>query len=213
MSPLLARFADWIASLGADELAAVSSEAREHLGPLQRLAARAAHQMSEAEEGLYAELGITGSSAWGRLQGDLTSQLTTEVTLPTGTSVSPMAAVRGLASSGDIAIRKAGYEAEMRAWPTISVACAAAMNSIKGEANIVNSRRKWASPLDASLYGNSVSRATFDAMQSAVRDSLPDFRAWMRVKGRLNGDPNGLSWWNMMAPSASRQAQSRGSGN
>ncbi|MEK7410733.1 MAG: M3 family metallopeptidase, partial [Actinomycetota bacterium] len=86
------------------------------------------------------------------------------------------------------------------AWPTISVACAAAMNSIKGEANIVNSRRKWASPLDASLYGNSVSRATFDAMQTAVRNSLPDFRAWMRVKGRLNGDPNGLSWWNMMAP-------------
>lgn len=200
VSPLLARFADWIASLGVDELAAVSTEAREHLGPLQRLAARAEHQMSEAEEGLYAELGTTGSSAWGRLQGDLTSQLTTEVALPTGTTRMPMAAVRGLASSGDIAVRKAAYEAEMQAWPTIAVACAAAMSSIKGEANTVNRRRKWASPLDASLYGNSVSRATFDAMQSAIRASLPDFRAWMRIKGRLNGDPNGLSWWNMMAP-------------
>lgn len=200
VSPLLARFADWIASLGVDELAAVSAEAREHLGPLQRLAARAEHQMSEAEEGLYAELGTTGSSAWGRLQGDLTSQLTTEVALPTGTTKMPMAAVRGLASSGDIAVRKAAYDAELRAWPTIAVACAAAMNSIKGEANTVNRRRKWISPLDASLYGNSVCRATFDAMQSAIRASLPDFRAWMRIKGRLNGDPNGLSWWNMMAP-------------
>lgn len=200
VSPLLARLADWIASLGADELSVFSIEARQHLGPLQRLAARAEHQMSEDQEGLYAELGTTGSSAWGRLQGDLTSQLTAEVNLPTGTTTMPMAAIRGLASNADIAVRKAAYEAELRAWPTIAVACAAAMNSIKGEANIVNRRRKWLSPLDASLYLNSVSRPTFDAMQAAVHASLPDFRAWMRVKGRLNGDTNGLSWWNLFAP-------------
>jgi pepF/M3 family oligoendopeptidase len=200
VSPLLSRLADWVASLGADELATVSNEASEHIGPLQRLAARAAHQMSEAEEGLYSELSTTGLSSWGRLQADMTSQLTTTVDLPSGTAAMPMAAVRGLASSGDMATRKAAYDAEMRAWPTIAVACAAAMNSIKGDANIVNRRRHWESPLDASLYGNSVSRATFDAMQAAVHASLPDFRAWMRVKGQLNGDANGLSWWNMMAP-------------
>ena len=142
VSPLLARLAEWVASLGASDLALVSEEAREHLGPLMRLQDRAEHQMSEAEEGLYAELSTTGSSSWGRLQGDLTSQLTVEVNLPSGTQTMPMAAVRGLATDGDVAVRKAAYEAEMRAWPTVAVACAAAMNSIKGEANIVNKRRK-----------------------------------------------------------------------
>ena len=200
VSPLLARLADWVASLGASELALVSTQAKEHLGPLLRLQDRAEHQMSESEEGLYAELSTTGSSAWGRLHGDLTSQLSTEVHLPSGTKTMPMAAVRGLATDPDPAVRKAAYDAEMRAWPTVSVACAAAMNSIKGEANVVNKRRAWSSPLDASLYANSVSRATFDAMQSAVHDSLGDFRRWMRVKGRLHGDTNGLSWWNMFAP-------------
>ena len=200
VSPLLARLADWVASLGASELALVSTQAKEHLGPLLRLQDRAEHQMSESEEGLYAELSTTGSSAWGRLHGDLTSQLSTEVHLPSGTKTMPMAAVRGLATDPDSAVRKAAYDAEMRAWPTVSVACAAAMNSIKGEANVVNKRRAWSSPLDASLYANSVSRATFDAMQSAVHDSLGDFRRWMRVKGRLHGDTNGLSWWNMFAP-------------
>ncbi len=200
VSPLLARLADWVASLDADKLAAVSTEAREHLGPLQRLQARSEHQMSEAEEGLFAELGTTGSSAWGRLQGDLTSQLSVDVHLPSGTTNMPMAAVRGLATDSDLATRKAAYDAEMQAWPTIAVACAAAMNSIKGEANTVNRRRNWSSPLDASLYGNSVSRATFDAMQSAVHASLPDFRKWMRVKAQLAGDTNGLSWWNLFAP-------------
>ena len=200
VSPLLARLADWVASLGASELALVSTQAKEHLGPLLRLQDRAEHQMSESEEGLYAELSTTGSSAWGRLHGDLTSQLSTEVQLPSGTKTMPMAAVRGLATDPDSAVRKAAYDAEMRAWPTVSVACAAAMNSIKGEANVVNKRRAWSSPLDASLYANSVSRATFDAMQSAVHASLGDFRRWMRVKGRLHGDTNGLSWWNMFAP-------------
>ena len=200
VSPLLARLADWVSSLGADNLAQLSNEAREHLGPLQRLQARADHQMSEAEEGLYSELGTTGSSAWGRLQGDLTSQLSTEVQLPSGAKSMPMAAVRGLSTDPDLAVRKAAYEAEMRAWPTIAVACAAAMNSIKGEANAVNRRRKWKQPLDASLYSNNVSLETFAAMQSAVHASLPDFRRWMRVKAKLVGDTNGLSWWNLAAP-------------
>ena len=200
VSPLLARLADWVAALGADQLAEVSTEARDHLGPLERLQARAEHQMSEVEEGLYSELGTTGSSAWGRLQGDLTSQLSTEVHLPSGTKTMPMAAVRGLSTDSDLNVRKAAYEAEMRAWPTIAVACAAAMNSIKGEANVVNRRRKWKQPLDASLYSNNVSLETFNAMQSAVHASLPDFRRWMRVKAKMVGDDNGLSWWNLAAP-------------
>ena len=200
VSPLLARLADWVAALGTEQLATVSTEARDHMGPLERLQARAEHQMSEVEEGLYSELGTTGSSAWGRLQGDLTSQLSTEVHLPTGTKTMPMAAVRGLSTDSDLNVRKAAYEAEMSAWPTIAVACAAAMNSIKGEANVVNRRRKWKQPLDASLYSNNVSLETFNAMQSAVHASLPDFRRWMRVKAKLVGDTNGLSWWNLSAP-------------
>jgi pepF/M3 family oligoendopeptidase len=200
VSPLLARLADWVASLGTEQLASVSNEALNHTGPLERLQARAEHQMSEVEEGLYSELGTTGASAWGRLQGDLTSQLSTEVHLPSGTKTMPMAAVRGLSTDSDLNVRKAAYEAEMRAWPTIAVACAAAMNSIKGEANAVNRRRKWKQPLDASLYSNNVSLETFNAMQSAVHASLPDFRRWMRVKAKLVGDTNGLSWWNLAAP-------------
>lgn len=200
ISPLLARLADWVASLNSHALKEVSAEAREHLGPLLRLQDRAIHQMSEAEEGLYAELGTTGSSAWGRLQSDLTSQLSIDVQLPAGSASMPMAAVRGLATDSNVEVRKAAFEAEMRAWPQVAVACAAAMNSIKGEANTVNKHRHWKAPIDASLYSNSVSPATFGAMQSAINDSLPDFRRWMRVKAQLHGDNNGLSWWNLFAP-------------
>ena len=210
LRPLTARLADWVEALGVDALCELSPVAAEHAGPLRKLAARSAHQMGEAEEGVYAELATTGGGAWARLHSDVTSQLVVPVEMPDGTqSKLPMAAVRGLATHADPAVRRAGYDAEMDVWPTVVVVCAAAMNGVKGEANTVNRRRHWSSPLDASLFANSVGRATFDAMQSAVVDSLPDFRRWMRCKAALHvGQPRparptgggGLAWWDLMAP-------------
>lgn len=200
-APLLARLADWIHSLGVDALATVSEQVREHLGPLRRLDERAEHQMSEAEEGLYAELSTTGSSAWGRLQRDVTSQLVADVQFADGhIETLPMPAVRGLATSPDPAVRRAAFDAEIDAWATVATPVAAALNAVKGEANTVNRRRNWDSPLDASLFANSISRATFDAMQAAVSDALPDFRRWMRTKATLHGHDGALPWWDLVAP-------------
>ncbi len=200
LRPLLSRLADWVASFDVDELATVSVEAAEHVGPLQRLHERATHQMSESEEHLYAELSTTGAGAWGRLQREITSQLSADVDLPDGVQRLPINAVRGMATDPDPGVRKAAYEAELAAWPTIEVPVSSAMNAIKGEANIVNRRRDWAAPLDASLFANSVSRPTFDAMQSAVSASLPDFRRWMQAKARLHGHASALPWWDLVAP-------------
>ena len=198
--PLIARLADWISSLGVDALASVSPEVTEHRGPLTILAARAAHQMTEAEEGLHAELSTTGSTAWERLHADVTSQLSEVVELPGGAQALPMAAIRGLATDADPNVRRAAYEAELRAWPTIAVTCAAALNAVKGEANTINRRRHWTSPIDASLFANNVSRATFEAMQAAVDASLHDLRRWMHAKARLHGRPGGLPWYDLFAP-------------
>ncbi len=198
--PLLARLADWVASLGADELAAMHTTVAEHIGPLRRLATRAQHQMSEPEEHLYAELTTTGSSAWSRLHREVTSQLITDVHLPTGPTTMALTAVRGLASHADPAVRQAAYEAELDAWPRLASVSAAAMNAIKGEANAVNRRRQWASPLDASLFANSVSRPTYDAMNAAISASLPRFRSWMRTKARLHGHDGALPWRDLVAP-------------
>ena len=200
-SPLLARLADWLRALGVEELSSVSEAVREHRGPLRRLAQRAEHQMSEAEEHLAAALQTTGSSAWARMVADVTSQLSTDVAFPDGrTERLPMPAVRGLASHADPAVRRAAYDAELTAWPQVAVPAAAALNAVKGEANTVNQRRRWASPLDASLFANSVGRATFDAMQSSIVAALPDFRRWLRAKARLHGHGGPLPWWDLLAP-------------
>jgi pepF/M3 family oligoendopeptidase len=199
--PLLARLSDWMKTFDLDELCEFSTEAEAHRGPLRRLAQRAEHQMSETEEHLFAELSTTGGGAWGRLQQDLTSQLSAVVELPDGATTLPMPAVRGLATDADAEVRRAAYDAELTAWPTIEVTVAAALNAIKGEANAVNRRRGWTAPLEASLFANSVSRPTFDAMQAAISSSLPDFRGWMRAKARLHGhESEQLPWWDLVAP-------------
>ena len=201
LRPLSSRLAEWVAALGVDELASMSTQVLDHRGPLRRLAARVEHQMTEPEEHLAAELSLTGSSAWGRLHADVTSQLATVVDLPEGPRTLPMPAVRGLATDSDPQVRRAAYDAELRAWPSVEVPVAAAMNAIKGEAIALNRRRHWSSPVDASLFANSVSRPTFDAMQSAVAASLPDLRRWMRSKAALHGHGDGaLPWWDLVAP-------------
>lgn len=204
------RLAEWIAALtdgtgdvagsGLDVLAAADDAVADHRGPLARLAARSEHQMDPGLERLYSDLAPTGSMAWTRLHADVTSQLAVDVELPTGTERLPITAVRGLANDLDPQVRRAALAAERVAWPTVAVPVAAALNAIKGEAITVNRRRRWASPLDASLFANSVSRPTFDAMLAAVRASLPDFRRWMQVKGALHGTGDRLHWADMLAP-------------
>jgi pepF/M3 family oligoendopeptidase len=201
VAPLLARLAEWVHRIGVERLAAVSDEVAAHTGPLTHLDQRAAHQMAESDEALYAELATTGSTAWTLLQRSVTSQLTADVAMPDGTVQRlPINRVRGLAEDPDPAVRRAAFDAELAAWPTVATPVAAALNAIKGEAIIVNRRRNWADPLDASLFANSVSRPTYETMRAAVDDAFPDFRRWMLAKARLHGHAGGLPWWDLMAP-------------
>ena len=203
---LLARLAE----SGSSRLAPTTSlpwstEARDHIGPLSRFAERATHQMSESEEHLYAELSNDrGPERWGASAKRRHVAVLTAEGRSAGwpRNVAGCLPCAGLATDADPSVRRAAYDAELAAWPRVEVPVAAAMNAIKGDANVINRRRNWTSPLDASLFGNSVSRATFEAMQSAVTTSLPDFRRWMQVKAQLHGHApeRGLPWWDLVAP-------------
>jgi pepF/M3 family oligoendopeptidase len=195
---LSTRFAAWIARLGAENLIVACPAAADHAWPLRKAERAAAHQMTEAEEGLAAELNLTGGSAWNRLHGDVTARLTADVQ---GERL-PITVVRNLAMSPDPAMRKAAYEAELGAWESVSVSLAAAMNSIKGEAGVLNRRRGWTDSVDPVLFTNAVDRVALDAMNAAVIGSFPDFRRYLRAKARLLGrrDDAGLPWWDLFAP-------------
>jgi pepF/M3 family oligoendopeptidase len=194
---LSTRFAAWVARLGSETLIEKSQVGADHAWPLRKAEFAATHQMSEAEEGLAAELSLTGGSAWNRLHGDISARLTGSVN---GDELA-ITVIRNLAMDADAGVREAAYRAELVAWESASVPLAAAMNGIKGEANVVNRRRGWEDSLAPALYYNAVDRSTLEAMQSAVVKSFPDFRRYLRTKASVLGHGDrGLPWWDLFAP-------------
>jgi pepF/M3 family oligoendopeptidase len=201
LDALTARLDGWVATLGAEQLAAASPLAADHAYPLHRAEASAQHRLSEGEEDLLAELSVTGSKAWARLHGEMTSRLQATVATPDGTTTRlPMAIVRALATHPDPRQRRSAFEGELIAWEEASVPLAAALNAIKGEANTLNRRRGWDDALEPALFANGVDRPTLEAMQEAARATFPDFRRYLRAKAALLGHHGGLPWWELFAP-------------
>jgi pepF/M3 family oligoendopeptidase len=200
LTKLGARFEAWIASLGADDLIERSEAAASHAWPMRKAETRADHQMSEAEEDLSADLSLTGGSAWSRLYRDVTASISVEVPMPDGTvETLPMSGVRGLAGDPDRAVREAAHHAELEAWEVHATPIAAALNAIKGEQLTLANRRRWDSPLDAQLFGQTVDRETLSAMQRAMTDSFDDFRRYLQAKAKLMGLDR-LAFFDLFAP-------------
>ncbi len=226
MTRLTKRFEAWMARVPLDDVLATSERAAAHTFALTKGASAAAHQMSEAEEGLAADLRLTGSVAWARLHRDVTARLTGTIEHGDGRREQlPMSVLRGLAHDDDPATRRAAYEAERAAWDTVTVPLAAALNGAIGERVLLDRRRGWTDSLEAALFTNNVDRTTLDAMTAAVVDSLPAFRRYLRAKATLldvgaldapgsadrtapasvrasaaDGPP--LPWWDLFAPVA-----------
>lgn len=201
LTKLSTRLEAWIGAVGAETLLELSHAARQHDFAIRRAEVSARHQMSQAEEDLYAELRPTGAGSWGRLHGNVTSRLMVEVDVPEGRQRFPMSRVRAFAHDPNPETRRSAYEAEIEGWKGASVPLAAAINSIKGERNTIVKRRGWPDALEAELFNNNIERTTLDAMQQAVTESFPDFRRYLQAKARLLGEEQ-LKWWDMLAPLA-----------
>ncbi|HEY3142673.1 MAG TPA: M3 family oligoendopeptidase [Acidimicrobiales bacterium] len=197
---LRTRFDAWVGRLDPEQLVESSAAANDHAWPLRKAGRRATHQMSEPEEVLAAELGLTGSTAWSRLYEDVSAGITAPVQFPDGTEKAlPIFAVRGLATNPDPVLREAAFRAELGAWEAHAAPIAAALNALKGESLALGRRRGWDDPLDAVLEANAVDRPTLTAMGAAVDDALGDFRRYLAAKAQLLGKKQ-CAFWDLFAP-------------
>lgn len=199
LASLDTRFTAWIGSLDIDALIERSALARDHTFMLRKAQERAEHLMTPAEEDLAAELSLTGGSAWVKLYDNYTSQIEVPFEVDGEERRLPITAIRNLASDRDRDVRKRAYDAEIAAWKAAEMPIASALNSIKGEMLTLSKRRRWETPLDIALYNNHIDRQTLDAMMTAMRESFPDFRRYLRAKARALGVP-ALAWYDMFAP-------------
>jgi pepF/M3 family oligoendopeptidase len=199
LEQLLTRYVAWVGTMDIDALAKASPLAREHSYYLTKARYSAGHQMSEEEESLAAALRPSSISGWARLHGEISAMMTAEVELGGETKVLPISKVRSLGGDPDRAVRKAGYEAEQKAWERMSVPFAAAMNGVKGFQQTVRSRRSYMNDLEPTFMQNGIDRAILEAMHTACVETFPDIRRYFAAKARVLGLSK-LAWYDLNAP-------------
>jgi pepF/M3 family oligoendopeptidase len=191
----------WIGSLSSvlPKVLSLGGEAATHAYFLKLAAEQSKYLMSEAEEGLAAELSLSGAQAWSKLQGTVTSQLSVDFELEGETKKLPMPALINLRSHPDGEVRRRAYEAENAAWETVKEPLAAALNGIKGAVNVLNQRRGREDALHSAIDNAHMDRASLEAMLEAMRDSFPMFRRYFKAKAKHLGKEK-LAWYDLFAP-------------
>jgi oligoendopeptidase F len=167
---------------------------------LTRIRERARFSMEPELEGLSAELGIDGLSAWGRLYDRISGSLEFDFE-PEGEPARklPVSMTRTLLEDPNPAVRRAALSGSNAAWSSVAEPLAASLNAIAGTRLTLYRRRSVAHFLDPALFDAAISQRTLAALFEAVeaRAELP--RAYLRRKAGLLGQQH-LGFQDLMAP-------------
>lgn len=200
---LFTRFIAAIENL--EEVIDSSDVLKEHEFMLKEIRKNARYLLSNEEEMLISKMSNTGSKAWTNLQNILTSTLLVDVELDGEKKKLPLPAVRNLAYDKNPDVRKKAFEAELSAYEKVEESSAAALNGIKGEVLTVSELRGFSHPLEETLLQSRMEKETLDAMFTAIKESLPMFRKYLKRKAQLLGHEKGLPFYDLFAPMGESQ--------
>lgn len=179
-----------------ENIIAASPKLTEVAFPLREMAANARHTLPAPIEPWILEMSLSGGNAFSQLRDRLDSN---HMVSYRGKEL-PLAAVRGMAYDPDPAVRKDAYEAEIASYKKLELPMSFCLNSIKQEARTLAKAKGYDSVLDMTLSQSRMDQETLDAMWTAIREYLPDFRRYLRAKGAYLGHPDGLPFYDLFAP-------------
>lgn len=191
----------WISKINdVDMIIKESKILKEHEFILNEIIRNSKYLLNEKEELVLSTLQNTGSKAWLKIKDTLISNLTVEVE-EEGESKSLLLTVAlNRAYDKDRSVRKKAYEAEIKSYKKVEESLAAALNGIKGEALSICDLRGYKSPLEMTLLDSRMDEKTLNSMLSAMKESMPVFRKYLRKKGEMLGHKNGLPFYDLYAP-------------
>ena len=173
---------------------------KEHEFIINTVIEQSKYLLSDKEETIVANMKNTGSNAWIKLKDNLISTLKVEIEEDNEIKEVPLTVVLNMAYDKDAKVRKKAYESEIKSYKKIEEGVAAALNAIKGEVLTVCNFRGYKSVLEKTLIDSRMNEEALDAMFSAMKESLPVFRKYLRRKGELLGHKNGLPFYDLYAP-------------
>ena len=201
MRKLSVQFEAWIGKIEPklDKVVKANKSAAAHEFMLRNSAEQSKYLMSDSEEGLAAEMSLSGGNAFEKLQGTVTSQLSVDFELDGKTQKLPMPALINLRSHPDESVRHRAYDAENIAWESVKETLAACLNGVKGEANTLNKRRGREDALHSALDAARIDRRDSQSHAGSDGNSFPMFRKYFKAKAKKLGKEK-LAWWDIFAP-------------
>ncbi len=194
-----AKISSWISKVEKlEEVISQSDLLKDHRFYLQEIVREQKHMLSEKEEDIVARMQNTASSAWVNYKNLLIA--THKVEIDREKKELPLTEVLNMAYDKDKETRKKAYMAEIASYKKIEEGTAAALNAIKGEVLALCELRGYASPLDMTLESSRMDKETLDVMLSAIKESLPLFRKYLRKKAEKLGYTKGLPFYELYAP-------------
>ncbi len=163
---------------------------------LREMKEKAEHLIPDAIEPWILEMQLSGGNAFSQLRDKLDSTVSVDYR----DEKIPLSGVRGKAYDPDPRVRRDAYDAEMAAYSKIDLPMSYCLNSIKREAITLAKAKGYATVLDMTLASSRMDRETLDALWTAVREFLPDFRRYLKAKAKMLGHEGGLPFWDLFAP-------------
>ncbi len=197
----LTKIYKWIASVeNIDEVINKSTLLKNHEFIIREIISKNKYMLSDKEEAIIAKMRTTGSDAWSNYKDYLISTHKVDINVDGKEESLPLTVVLNMAYSKDPEVRKKAYEAEIKSYEKIEEGVAAALNGIKGEVITTSELKGYKSPLHMTLEESRMDEDILNAMLTAIKESLPTFRKYLKRKAEILGHKNGLPFYDLYAP-------------
>lgn len=152
--------------------------------------------LSDEVEEAVSRMGRSAGHAWSNLQGFLTSQAEANFRGEKKT----LSELRNLAYDKDADVRQEAYQVELSLYDQLKDSVAFSLNNVKSHVLDVSDMRGYASPLEQTLLQSRMSQETLDALLTAIKESLPSFRRYLKHKASVLGHKGSLPFYDLFAP-------------
>jgi oligoendopeptidase F len=166
---------------------------------LERLRRRVPHQLSEIEEKLMIEKDQFGVSAWEELQSKWLNTRMFEVQVQGVKKMLPFGEAYGLMPHPDRATRESANKAIFGLVGKDGEIFSSSFRNICNDWLSVCERRKYDSPLHASLIANDVDQQTVNNLLKAIENNVGLYQRYLKLKAKIMGLPR-LGCHDIIAP-------------
>jgi oligoendopeptidase F len=166
---------------------------------LERLRREVPHQLSEVEEKLIIEKDQFGVQAWEELQTKWLNTRMFEVQVEGVKKTLPFGEAYGLLPHPDRATRESANKAIFGLVGKDGEIFSSAFRNICNDWLSVCERRKYDSPVHASLIANDVDQKTLDNLLKAIEDNVGLYQRYLKLKAKIMKMPK-LGCHDVVAP-------------